>query len=222
MDVVLPCLNERQALIDVIGAVPAGYRIILVDNGSTDGSGELAATQGATVLWEPARGYGAAVHAGLAAATADIVVVMDCDGSIDSAELPALVAVVAGGRADLCVGRRRPVEPGAWPWHARYGNRMLATALSATTRGLSVRDLAPVRVARRSELLALGVTDRRSGFPVETLMRAAAAGWRITERDLSYRRRAAGTTSKVTGSVRGTATAVRDIARIALDRRIWA
>ena len=222
VDVVLPCLNEREALVRVIGAMPPDYRIILVDNGSTDGSADLAAALGATVVRESIRGYGAAVHAGLTAATADIVVFLDCDGSIDPAELPVLVADVAAGRADLCLGRRRPVERGAWPWHGRYGNRAMAAALSFSVKGLQVRDLAPVRVARRSDLLGLGVTDRRSGLPVETLMRAASAGWRIIEHDVSYRRRAPGTTSKITGSVRGTVTAVRDIARIAGPYRRWA
>ena len=152
---------------------------------------------GATVVIEQRRGYGAAVHAGLASATADVVVVMDCDGSLDPAELPVLVDAVLAGRCDLATGRRRPVQTRSWPWHARAGNRVLAMVLSHSLHGLSLADLGPVRVARRLDLLALGVGDRRSGYPVETLIRAANAGWRIEEFDLQLR--AAGARHQVQG-----------------------
>lgn len=222
VEVIFPCLDESAALKALFAAVPAGYRILLVDNGSTDGSGELARSLGAFVVIEERRGYGAAMHAGLAAATADVVAVMDCDGSLDPAELPALVAAVLTGRCDLATGRRRPVQARSWPWHARVGNRVLAKVLSHSMRGLSLADLGPVRVARRLDLLALAVGDRRSGYPVETLIRAATAGWRIEEFDLSYRRRASGTRSKVSGSVRGTVTATGDILRIVRRQRVSA
>ena len=123
---------------------------------------------------------------------------------------------------DLATGRRRPVQTRSWPWHARVGNRVLAMVLSHSLRGLSLADLGPVRVARRLDLLALGVGDRRSGYPVETLIRAANADWRIEEFDLSYRRRASGTRSKVSGSVRGTLTATGDILRIVRRQRVAA
>jgi glycosyltransferase involved in cell wall biosynthesis len=152
------------------------------------------------------------VHTGLEAASADLVCFLDADGSLDPQELPALVAEVDSGRADLAVGRRRPAHPGAWPWHARAGNALLAAALRR--RGLPVRDLAPVRVARRTPLLGLGITDRRFGYPLELLLRAADAGWRITELDVGYHRRAAGTRSKVSGSVRGTLRAAHDLAGV--------
>ncbi len=213
VDVILPCLDEAAALPAVFATVPIGYRIILVDNGSADRSGEVARSLGAQVVSEERRGYGSAVNAGLLAATADIVAVLDCDGSLDPAQLPALVAAIAAGTADLAVGRRRPSSPGAWPWHARAGNRLLAAVLSRSVPGLRLRDLAPVRVARRLELLGLDVRDRRSGYPVETLIRAARAGWRIHEHEMSYGRRAAGTTSKISGSVTGTVVATGDILR---------
>ncbi|NBH07952.1 glycosyltransferase family 2 protein, partial [Amycolatopsis sp. SID8362] len=113
MDVVLPCLDEAGALPGVLAGLPPGYRAIVVDNGSADGSPEVAASLGAKVVHEPRRGYGAAVHAGLEAATADIVCFADADGSLDLGDLPRLVAAVEGG-ADLAVGRRVPTSPGVW------------------------------------------------------------------------------------------------------------
>lgn len=212
IDVVLPCLDEAAALPGVLTALPPGYRAIVVDNGSRDGSPELAARHGAHVVHEPRRGYGAAVHAGLLAADAELVCVLDADGSFDPGDLPALVAPVADGSADLAVGRRRPVSAGVWPWHARAGTALVAALLRQ--RGVPLRDLSPIRVAHREALLALGVTDRAFGYPLELLIRAAAAGWRITELDVTYAARAAGTRSKVSGSIRGTLRATRDFAAV--------
>lgn len=213
VDVVLPCLDEAAALPAVLAALPAGYRPIVVDNGSRDGSPHVAAAHGAIVCHEPRRGYGAAVHRGLEAATAAVVCVIDCDGSLDPAELPRLVAPLVAGEADLVAGRRRPTAPGVWPWHARFGNATLAALLRR--RGLPVHDIAPARAAHREALLALGVTDRAFGYPLELLLRAAQQGWRVLELDVGYRPRAAGTRSKVSGSVIGTLRAVRDMSAAA-------
>jgi glycosyltransferase involved in cell wall biosynthesis len=212
VDVVLPCLNEAAALPAVLHALPPGYRAVVVDNGSRDGSPEVAAACGAEVVHEPRRGYGAAVHTGVERATAEVVCVLDADGSLDPAALPALVAHVRDGRADLAVGRRVPVSRGSWPWHARAGNAVLAAQLRR--RGLRVRDIGPVRAFRRRDLLALGVTDRAFGYPLELLVRAAAAGWRIVELEVAYRPRTEGTRSKVSGSVVGTLRAARDMAGV--------
>lgn len=212
IDVVLPCLNEARALPGVLTALPEGYHALVVDNGSTDGSPDVAARLGATVLHEPRAGYGAAVHTGLLAATTDVVCFLDADGSLDPAELPTLAAPVLAGRADLAVGRRVPVARGVWPWHARAGNLLLARLLRR--RGLDVHDIAPARAVGRSLLLALGVADRAFGYPLELLVKAQRAGWRVVEHDVSYAERAKGTTSKVSGSVRGTARAVRDMTRV--------
>jgi glycosyltransferase involved in cell wall biosynthesis len=212
VDVVLPCLNEAAALPGVLAALPPGYRAIVVDNGSTDGTPEVAASLGAAVVREPGRGYGAAVHTGLSYATADVVCVIDADGSLDPAELPRLVEPVVAGRADLALGRRIPTSPLAWPWHARAGNALLAALLRR--RGLPVRDIGPIRAAGRNELLRLDVRDRAFGYPLELLLRAGAAGWRIVETDVTYRPRAAGTRSKVSGSLRGTLRAARDMAGV--------
>lgn len=209
-EVILPALDEAAAIPAVLAAMPPGYRAIVVDNGSTDGSGALASALGARVVSEPVRGFGAACHAGLAAAEGEVVCLMDCDGSLDPAELPALVALLERGEADLVLGRRRPT-PGAWPLHARIANIGLAALLRQRT-GLDVRDLGPMRAARRAELLELGLTDRAFGYPLEMVVRASAAGWRVRELPVAYRPRTG--RSKVTGTVRGTARALRDMTRV--------
>jgi glycosyltransferase involved in cell wall biosynthesis len=212
IDVVLPCLDEAAALPGVLAALPAGFRALVVDNGSSDGSPEVAIALGARVIREPRKGYGAAVHTGIEHATTDLVAVLDADGSLDPGMLPRLADLVRTGAADMAVGRRVPVARGVWPWHARLGNAVLAAVLRR--RGLAVRDIAPIRVARRTDLLALGVADRAFGYPLELLLRAAAEGWRVSEVDVTYRPRAAGTRSKVRGSVTGTARAIRDMAGV--------
>jgi glycosyltransferase involved in cell wall biosynthesis len=207
-EIILPCLDEADALPVVLAALPAGWPVLVVDNGSTDATAAVARALGARVVTEPRRGYGAAVHAGLEAAQAELVAVLDGDGSIDPGVLPGMAAVVAAGEADLAVGRRVPL-PGAWPWHARAGNAVIAATLRR--RGVGVHDLAPVRVANRAALLGLGVADRSFGYPLELLLRAGAAGWRIREVPVLYRPRAGGR-SKVSGSLRGTVRAARDMA----------
>jgi glycosyltransferase involved in cell wall biosynthesis len=208
-DVILPVLDEAEALPWVLGRMPAHYSPIVVDNGSIDGSGDIARALGARVVSEPTCGFGAACFAGLATRGAEVVCFMDCDGSLDPAELPAVADPVLAGSADLALAARRP-DPGAWPLHARLANRALAWEVRRRT-GLRLRDLGPMRAARREPLLALDMTDRRSGWPLEMVMRAHAAGWRIVEAEVRYRRRAGGS-SKVTGTVRGTLSAVRDMA----------
>lgn len=207
VDVVIPCRDEAGSLPGVLAALPTGYHAVVVDNGSTDDTADAARRAGATVVSEATPGYGSAVHAGLLAATADVVCVLDGDGSMDPGELPPLVELLRDG-ADLVVGRRRPVRRGVWPWHARLGNVVVA-ALLRRRLGLDVHDIGAVRVFHREALLALGVTDRRSGYPLELLVRAGRAGWQVVERDISYAPRTAGR-SKVSGSVLGTMHAARD------------
>ncbi len=205
--VVLPCLNEAESLPGVLAAVPAGYRALVVDNNSTDATALVARRCGADVVAETTPGYGAAVHAGVVAASTPIVAVLDGDGSLDPQELPALVDDLEHG-ADMAIGRRRATPGLTWPWHARLGTAAVCWRLR-TRYGLPVHDIAPMRVVRRDALLALGVTDRRSGYPLELLVRAAQAGWTVTERDVAYGPRTGGT-SKVSGSVRGSAVAALD------------
>ncbi|MGV8965013.1 MAG: glycosyltransferase family 2 protein [Cellulomonas sp.] len=212
-DLILPCRDEAAALPALLAAVPAGFGVIVVDNASSDGTAEVAARHGARVVRESRPGYGAAVHAGIEASDADYVAVMDGDGSMDPRELVRLLGLVTAGDATMALGRRRPVRAGVWPWHARAGNAAVLWWLRRRT-GLQVRDIAPVRVCRRADLLALDVRDRRFGYPVELLVKARAAGWVLVESDIRYLPRATGTRSKVSGSVRGSARAARDFARV--------
>ncbi|HSV64756.1 MAG TPA: glycosyltransferase family 2 protein [Mycobacteriales bacterium] len=211
VDLILPCLDEAAALPWLLGRLPDGVRAIVVDNGSTDGSAAVAAAHGATVVTEPRRGFGSACHAGLLAATAPYVAFCDADASLDPAQLPKVTDPVLAGQADLVLGRRVPVGRGAWPPHARLANKIVARRLRRRT-GLVVTDIGPMRCAGREALLALGIADRRSGYPLEMVLRAARAGWRVAEVDVDYRPRTG--RSKVTGTIRGTARAVRDMDRV--------
>jgi glycosyltransferase involved in cell wall biosynthesis len=208
-EVVLPVLDEAEAIPWVLARMPPGFQPIVVDNGSSDGSAETAERLGARVVREPRRGFGSACFAGLRAATEAVVCFMDCDGSLDPRDLPLVAEPVAAGRADLVVGER-DAAPGAWPIHARLANRALALEVRRRT-GLHLRDLGPMRAASRRLLLELGVTDRRFGWPLETVLRAEAAGWRILGVPVRYGPRTG--RSKVTGTLGGTVRAVRDMVK---------
>ena len=207
---VLPVLDEADAIPWVLGRMPDGFTPIVVDNGSTDGSGALARRLGARVIDEPERGFGAACRAGLVAATADTVCFMDCDGSLDPHDLPTVAEPVVAGTADLVLGARLATR-GAWPRHARLANRLLAREVRRRA-GVQLTDLGPMRATGRRALLALGLTDRRFGWPLEMVLRAAAARWRIAEVGVPYHPRTG--RSKVTGTVRGTVRAVRDMGAV--------
>jgi len=209
-DVILPVLDEARALPWVLTRMPPAHRPIVVDNGSRDGSAEVARAHGALVIDEPTRGFGAACWTGLRAATAEVVCFMDADASLDPLELPRVSSRVLDGDAELVLGAR-VADRGAWPAHARAANRLLARELRRRS-GAPLTDLGPMRAARRTALLDLGIADRRFGWPLEMVLRAAAAGWRIDEVAVSYRPRVG--RSKVTGTVRGTARAVSDMARV--------
>jgi glycosyltransferase involved in cell wall biosynthesis len=212
-DVVIPVLNEAAALPDLLAAMPDGFTAIVVDNGSDDGSAAVARAGGARVVEEPRRGFGAACWAGLLAADAadGVVCFMDGDGSFDPADLRRVAAPVLDGRFDMVLGARRPTGSGAWPVHARMANRVLVAEIRRRT-GVRLRDLGPMRAARRDALVSLGIEDRRFGWPLEMVLRAAASGWRIDEIEVPYSPRIG--KSKVTGTVKGTARAVRDMSRV--------
>ena len=216
VDVVFPCLNEEGALPWILGRLPEGYRAIVVDNGSTDRSAEVAREHGALVVTEPRRGFGSAAHAGLLAATAPIVAFCDADASMDPRDLPRVVDPVASGAADLVLGRRRPTSRGAWPLHARVANRALAFLMRGATK-LPLHDLGPMRAVRREAMIALDLQDRRSGYPLELVLRGHAEGWRILEVDSPYSPRIG--RSKVTGTIHGTYIAVLDMSRLLRAQR---
>ena len=211
VDLILPCLNEAAALPWVLERLPAGIRAVVVDNGSTDGSPEVAARFGATVVRCQVRGYGAACHAGLEAAEAEVVAFMDADASLDPRQLVRVTAPVLAGEADLMVGRRRALSRRSWPWHLRLANAELSRRIRRRT-GVPLHDLGPMRAARREALLGLGLQDRRSGYPLETVVRAADAGWRIAEVEVDYLPRAG--RSKVTGTPLGAARTVLDMSKV--------
>jgi glycosyltransferase involved in cell wall biosynthesis len=211
IEVILPALNEAEALPGVLAAMLPGYVPLVVDNGSTDATALIARDHGARVVHEPRRGFGAACFAGLSAARSDLVCFMDCDGSLDPQELPRVVEPVHDGRADLVLGARLP-ERGAWPVHARAGNRIISAQLRRKA-GAPVTDLGPMRCASRERLLTLQLRDRAFGWPLEMVLVAARAGWRIAEVPVTYRARAGGR-SKVSGSLRGTLRATRDMSAL--------
>jgi len=212
-DVVIPCRDEAAALPIVLASLPEGWQAIVVDNGSSDGTAEVARTLGARVVDEPRMGYGAAVHAGMLASEAEYVAVIDGDASMRLPELVPMLDLVRAGDVTMAIGRRRPSSRGVWPWHARAGTKTLAWWIRRRSE-FPIHDLAPMRVCRREDLLALGVEDRRFGYPLELMLRASKSGWTVREIDVAYDRRAAGTTSKVSGSVKGTARVIRDFARV--------
>jgi dTDP-L-rhamnose 4-epimerase len=160
------------------------------------------------VVDEPRRGFGAACHAGILAATSEVVCVMDLDASLDPAELPLVAEPVGSGRADIVLGRRVPTARAAWPVHARLANAVLARHVSRVT-GWRLHDLGPMRAFRRESLLALDLTDNRFGYPLQMVTRAAAAGWQPLEVPVAYQQRIG--RSKVTGTMLGTARTIRDM-----------
>jgi len=203
---VIPVLDEEGSIGDVVRDLsqPGVRRVVVVDNGSADRSGERARAAGARVVVEPRRGYGAACLAGIAALEPDppdVVVFADGDGSDDPADLAALTGPIAAGRADFVLGSRTG-SADAVPAHAALGNRF-ACALMRVGLGIAYTDLGPYRAIRFAALRRLGMTDRGYGWTVEMQIRAARAGLRILELPVRARPRAAGR-SKVSGTVRGT------------------
>jgi glycosyltransferase involved in cell wall biosynthesis len=210
--VVIPALDEAAALPAVLAAIPAagaGWRIertLVVDNGSTDGTAQVARGAGAEVLAEPRRGYGSACLAALAELRRHpplAVAFLDADGSDDPADLSRVLAPLAAGAADLVVGSRvlGKSEPGSLTPIQRFGNA-LAARLLGSLYGAHVTDLGPLRAMEWQALERLGMRDRDYGWTVEMQARAMRHGLRVTEVPVGYRARRAGR-SKVSGTVRG-------------------
>jgi glycosyltransferase involved in cell wall biosynthesis len=235
--VIIPAFNEARSIGRVIGDLPPGLvdEVVVVNNASTDETEANARAAGATVLREAQRGYGYACLRGLAHAAArasqgrppDVIVFLDGDYSDHPEELPALLAPIRSGAADLVIGSRilgkrlGRVEPGAMLPQALVGNRV-ACALIRLLWGVRFTDLGPFRAVRYPELLALGMEDRTWGWTVEMQIKAARAGLRCAEVPVSYRRRIG--VSKITGTISGTLRAsakiLWTIARYALAPRI--
>jgi glycosyltransferase involved in cell wall biosynthesis len=217
--VVIPALDEAAVIGGIVARVSRGPRsgvaeVIVVDNGSTDNTADVARQAGARVVTEPRRGYGAACWAGVAALPpgTDVAVFLDGDGSQDPEEVPRVLAPVAEGRADLVMGIRR--FRGAHPAHARLGT-WLVTRLVAWRYGVRLRDIGPFRAIRVDLLQSLHLEDRGFGWPVEMVVKAAASGARVVEVEVAHRRRLGGH-SKVSGTVRGSVRAAFAFLRVAL------
>ena len=203
---VIPALDEEGSIGAVLEAIPRDFfgEVIVVDGGSKDGTAAIAAAQGARVIREPRRGYGRACARGSADACGEVVVFLDADGANDPREIPALVAPIANGKADMVLGSRftGAIAPGAMPWHQRFGNRFSAF-LIRLLYGLPLSDLGPFRAVRRVLLDELSIEDLTYGWPTEMIVKAARKGWRIVEIPVSCRVRLGGR-SKISGTLRGT------------------
>lgn len=210
---VVPALNEAPSIGQVVRGLLAQTRVrlsevIVVDNGSHDGTGEIAAVAGARVVLEPRRGYGYACWAGVSAAEgANVVVLLDGDAADDPDDLPRVLGPILRDQADLVVGSRSlgAREPGSMTPHQVFGNWLAATIMR-TLYGVAVSDLGPFRAIRRETLLALEMQEMTYGWSVEMMVKAARAGLRYQEVPVSYRRRAGGV-SKVAGTLSGSARA---------------
>ena len=208
MAAVIPALDEEDAIGFVVAEVrPFAHDVIVVDNGSRDRTADVARAAGARVVHEPRRGYGQACLTGIdAARDADVIVFLDGDHSDHPAQLPAVVAPILAGTADMVIGSRTlgHAEPGSHPWHAVAGTRFCVGLMNALI-GTRATDLGPFRAITRPALEALGMRDRDYGWTVEMQVKAQRAGLRVVEVPVDYRRRLG--RSKVSGTVSGTVRA---------------
>jgi glycosyltransferase involved in cell wall biosynthesis len=207
LSVIIPALNEEESLPAVLAELPWPrlHQVIVVDNGSQDRTAEIAAVNGALVVREPRRGYGAACKAGVQAAPeADVLIFLDADGSFDAQEIHLLVDPIERGEAELVLGSRLTGrrEPGAMPLHGLIGNWLVAQVISRLAH-IPLTDLGPFRAVTRRTLARLQMEELTYGWPSEMIVKAAQRGIPIREVPVRYRRRHGGQ-SKVSGTWRGT------------------
>ena len=219
--IVIPALNEEAAISHLVPEIPNDIAqwIIVVDNGSTDATTTVAEAAGAIVASEPTRGYGRNCLTCFKKACslgAEIVIFMDGDGSDDPADLPMMLAPLLEGRADLVIGSRisSRSERGAIPPQARFGN-WLVSRMIRILYGVRLSDIGSFRVIRCSSLEALHMSEMTFGWPVEMLVKAARAGYRIVELPIHYRQRSHGR-SKVAGTLAGSIKAAYYMVRTTL------
>jgi rSAM/selenodomain-associated transferase 1 len=215
---IIPALNEADCLGPLLAEVPTDQinQVIVVDNGSTDGTAEVAKKAGAFVVEEPRRGYGFACAAGVAAAEGDVLVFMDGDGSFVPDELLDLLQPIALGKADLVLGSRtlNGSQQEVMPFHQRFGNRLFAWLLKKRY-GLELTDLGPFRAIKREFLLQLDMQEYTYGWPLEMIIKSAQNRSRIFELPVTYRPRFAGQ-SKVGGTLKGSVRAAYRFIRVML------
>ena len=225
VDVVIPALNEEASLPLVLAGLPRPpvRRIVVADNGSTDGTARVAREGGAEVVATPRRGYGSACLAGLdhlrRTGPPDIVVFIDADYSDHPEELPALIAPILAGAADLVIGSRvsGTRERGALLPQARAGN-LVACLLIRLFYGHRFTDLGPFRAVRWEALESLAMADPNFGWTAEMQVKAVRLGLRCVEVPVSYRKRVG--VSKITGTISGTVRAGYKILWT-VGRHIW-
>ena len=208
--VIIPAFNEQNAVGQVIDELPMDMidEVIVVDNGSTDNTQEIARSKGATVLFQPKRGYGRACLKGIDYVSdqlekPDIVVFLDGDRSDYPEEMRKLVRPIMENNADFVVGSRAlgQKEKGSMTPQQLFGN-WLATALIQLFHNTTYTDLGPFRAIRYKSLMRIGMTDKTYGWTVEMQIKAAKHKLRIEEIAVNYRRRIG--VSKVSGTVKGT------------------
>jgi len=216
ISVVMPALDEADALPAALAGRPPDVRVLVVDDGSTDATAAVARSLGVEVVSEPRRGFGAACRRGLDATEgSEVVVFMDADATLDWDDLDAVTGPVQRGEADLVLGARVRArrEAGAMAWHVALANRALGV-LCGLLAGVRITDLAPFRAVRRDALIGLDLVDRTYGWPLEMVLAAGRAGLRVQQVPVAYRVRAG--TSKVTGRPWPTAKATARMAAVCL------
>lgn len=208
--VIIPALDEEKAIGLVLRDIPRSIvdQVIVVDNGSTDGTKREAESRGAIVRYQPKRGYGAACQAGVEALgpEIDIVVFLDADHSDYPEDMEALTLPIVENRADFVIGSRTLLESSrnVLSWQQFWGN-WLATTLIRWRLGHRYTDLGPFRAIRRDALEALSMTDRGYGWTVEMQVKTVRAGLRVMEVPVRYRRRIGH--SKISGTLKGSVCA---------------